>query len=120
MLKRTAVIAAGIYCAILCGAPHPDAGAREVLKKGVPCVEFYRRGAPQVKFYGSAPVNAGCQSEVILRFDQKNMQLITNGVPGKMVPCSGYQLYPKAVSVGLDPRGWGFCGDIAACEIRPI
>ncbi len=96
------------------------AGFRLLLKKGVPYVEFYRRGAPQVKFYGSAPVNAGCQSEVILRFDQKNMQLITNGVPGKMVPCSGYQLYPKAVSVGLDPSGWGFCGDVAACEIRPI
>lgn len=99
------------------------AGFRLVLKKGVPMAEFYRANAavrPVVKAMGHTKLKSGETAEIKVRFDQKTMQIFTNGVPGTAIPCSGHQLYPQALSVGMDADGRGFVGEISELSLRPL
>jgi hypothetical protein len=73
-----------------------------------------------VTAYGAAKLEADKPATIVIRFDQKNLQVITNGVPGKAVPCSGYQLYPQPLSVGMDTHGAGFVGEISELKLRPL
>ena len=92
------------------------------LVNGYPTVKFYRANVRRrnvVRVFGPQ-LKAGEKAQIIVRFNQQTMQVFTNGVAGEAIPCSGYQLYPQAVSIGLDPQGNGFRGDISCLEIKPL
>ena len=98
------------------------AGFRLLLKKGVPAAEYYRANVavrPVASAVATRKLEIGKPVEIVVRFDQKTLQLIVDGKVESSVPCSGYQLYPQALSVGLDVDGKGFKGDISALSIRP-
>ncbi len=99
------------------------AGFRLFLKKGVPQAEFYRgqlSANPVVRVVGKEKLEVGKPAEITVRFDQKTLKLLVNGVEVGSKACAGYQLYPQALSVGLDADGKGFKGDIAELSIMPL
>ena len=100
------------------------AGFTLELRNGVPRAEFFRgnelAGRSVVSTIGNVKLKPGQSAEIIVRFDQKHLQIITNASAGKKAPCSGYQLYPQSVSVGLAAKGNGFTGTISELNIRPL
>jgi len=98
------------------------AGFNLELRNGVPVASFYRANVPRRNTVAAkgAKLVAGKTSRITVKFDQQTLQVVVNGVPGTAVKCSGYQLYPQAVSVGYGLKGNGFKGEISALEIKPL
>ena len=93
------------------------------IKRGVPQAQFFRGNflnRPVVTAVGGMKLEQDKPAEIVVRFDQQTLRVIVNGVPGEPVPCTGFQLYPKSLSIGLSEQGRGFKGDISELSIRPL
>ena len=99
-----------------------NAGFTLALRNGLPQARLYRGNLcdkPVVTASGPK-LAAKKTSRIVVRFDQKTLQVAVDGRPGRAVPCSGYQLYPRAVAVGQEVPGNGFRGEVSRLEIRPL
>ena len=99
-----------------------NAGFTLALRNGFPQARLYRGNlCGKTVVTASGPKLAAKKtSRIVVRFDQKTLQVAVDGKKGRAVPCSGYQLYPRAVSVGVSEAGNGFRGEVSRLEIRPL
>ncbi len=59
-------------------------------------------------------------NRIIVKCDQKTLQVCVNGIWGKAVPAAGYHRYPRATTVGASERGEFFTGKISSLKITPF
>ena len=91
-----------------------------LLNNRVPTMRIYCNDYPGSMRTATGPRLKPWQwNKVKFRFNQRELSVSTNGVPGKAVKAYGYQRYPRATILGASERGEFFHGKIRNFKITP-